>query len=348
MMDLELYKKLTSMYGISGHEWDVKEFVKNELKKYTDEIKEDRLGSVFGVLKGNGPKIVFAGHMDEVGFIVYQIQADGKIKLMNIGGVTADTYVSQTMVIVINQNETIKGIVGNVPPHLTKGQDRKPLEVSDLLLDIGASCKEEAESWGVKIGMQVCSENDFYITKGGKRIISKAWDDRFGVGLAIELAKEASKMEHPNTLIFGGTVQEEVGCRGAQTAATLLEADAYFAIDVSPAGEGPEPQCGLDRGFLIRFYDPSCIMNVKLKDYIEKLAKESGIKFQMFASAGGTDARSFQYSKGGALVTTLGLPARYIHTTGAIASVDDMEAVKKIALLLIKNLDWDTFNKLAY
>jgi len=347
MLDLDLYKKLMDMYGISGHEWEVKKFVKTELQKYTDEILEDRLGSVFGVLKGNGPKIVFAGHMDEVGFVVLQIQEDGKIKLQNIGGVTADTYLSQNMVIVLNDKTTIKGIIGAVPPHLLKGNERK-MEVSDLLLDIGASSKAEAEEWGVEIGQMVVSENNYYVTHGGKRIVSKAWDDRFGVGMALELMKEASQMEHPNTIICGGTVQEEVGCRGAQSAASLLEADAYFAIDVSPAAEGPSPQCGLDRGFLVRFYDPGCIMNVKLKAYIEKLAKENGIKYQIFASGGGTDARNFQFSKGGALVTTLGLPGRYIHTTGAMVSVEDMEAVKQIALLLIKNLDWETFNSLAY
>ena len=348
MIDLDLYKKLTSMYGISGHEWQVKDFVKEELSKYSDEILEDRMGSVFGVLRGEGPKIVFAGHMDEVGFIVYQIQDDGKIKLLNIGGVTADTYVSQNMVVVVNENKTIKGIIGAVPPHLLKGVERKPLEVSDLLLDVGAKSKDEVLSYGIKIGMQVVSENDFYVMENGKHIVSKAWDDRFGVGMAIELFKEASKMEHPNTIICGGTVQEEVGCRGAQTAATLLEADAYFAIDVSPASEGCEPACGLDRGFLVRFYDPSCIMNPKLKDYIEKLAQENNIKYQVFASSGGTDARSFQYSKAGALATTIGLPGRYIHTTGAIVSVDDMEAVKKIALLIIKNLNWDTYKKILF
>ena len=348
MIDLDLYKKLTSMYGISGHEWQIKDFVKEELSKYSDEILEDRIGSVFGVLRGEGPKIVFAGHMDEVGFIVYQIQDDGKIKLLNIGGVTADTYVSQNMVVVVNENKTIKGIIGAVPPHLLKGVERKPLEVSDLLLDVGAKSKDEVLSYGIKIGMQVVSENDFYVMENGKHIVSKAWDDRFGVGMAIELFKEASKMEHPNTIICGGTVQEEVGCRGAQTAATLLEADAYFAIDVSPASEGSEPACGLDRGFLVRFYDPSCIMNPKLKDYIEKLAQENNIKYQVFASSGGTDARSFQYSKAGALATTIGLPGRYIHTTGAIVSVDDMEAVKKIALLIIKNLNWDTYKKIVF
>lgn len=348
MIDLELYKKLTSMYGISGHEWDVKEFVKSELAKCSDEILEDRMGCVFGVSKGDGPKIVFAGHMDEVGFIVYQIQDDGKIKLLNIGGVTADTYVSQNMAIVINQEKVIKGIIGAVPPHLLKGVERKPLEVSDLLLDIGAKSKEEVLSYGVKIGMQVVSENDYYVMENGKYIVSKAWDDRFGVGMSIELMREASKMKHPNTVICGGTVQEEVGCRGAQTAATLLEADAYFAIDVSPASEGSEPACGLDRGFLVRFYDPSCIMNPKLRDFIEKLARDNDIKYQIFASSGGTDARSFQYSRAGALATTIGLPGRYIHTTGAVVSVDDMEAVKKIALLIIENLDWEIYKKIAF
>lgn len=348
MIDLELYKTLCNMNGVSGHEWMVKDFVKKEIQKYTDEIIEDRLGSVFGVLKGNGPKIVFCGHMDEVGFIVVNILDNGKLKLQNIGGVTADTYVSQNMNVIVNENKVLRGIIGAVPPHLTRGQERKPVEIGDLLLDIGAKDKEEAIKWGVKIGMQVVSQNDFYATEGGKRIVSKAWDDRFGVGMSLEILKEASQIEHPNTIICGGSVQEEVGTRGAQTAATVLKADAYFAIDVSPAADNGTPTASLDNGFLVRFFDPGCIMNRKLHDFITKLASDNGIKFQEFMSTGGTDAGKFQYSEGGALATTIGLPGRYIHTTAAMVSVDDMEAVKKIAMLIVKNLDWETYKSLLY
>ena len=343
----ELYKTLLDMNGIAGHERQIKKFVKQELQKYTDNILEDGMGGVFGVLEGNGPTIMFCGHMDEVGYMVSGITPKGMIKLLPIGGMNPEVYLSQNMHIVINKEKTIKGIIGAMPPHLTKGEKR-PITHDELLLDIGADSKEEAIAMGVKIGQQIVSENDFYFTEDGKKIVSKAWDDRFGVGMVLELIEEASKKKHNNRLVFGATVQEEVGLRGGRVAAQMVEPDLFIAIDVSPADDfvSPTPNASLGKGFLIRYFDPSIIMNRGLHDYFEETAIKNNIKYQEYRSAGGTDAAIAQYAGKGILSTTIGLPGRYIHTTAAMVHVDDIEAVKQMALAIIDSFDNETFQKI--
>lgn len=342
----EIYKQLLNMDGVPGHEREIKKFVKNELLKYTDQILEDGMGGVFGVLEGEGPTIMFCGHMDEVGFLVSGITPKGMIKLLPVGGTNADVYLSQNMHVVVSKEKRIKGIIGAMPPHLMKGE-RRAITHDDLLLDIGADNYEHAVSMGIKIGQQVVSENDYYFTEDNKKIVSKAWDDRFGVGMILELIKEASQKPHKNRLVFGATVQEEVGLRGARVASQMIEPDLFVAIDVSPADDfvSYTPNAMLGKGFLIRYYDPSIIMNRGLHDYFEELAIKNNIKYQEYRSMGGTDAAIAQYAGKGILSTTLGLPGRYIHTTAAMVHVDDMEAVKQMALAIIDSFDEETFNK---
>lgn len=336
----DLYKQLLNMDGIPGHEKEIKKFVKQELQKYTDTILEDGMGGVFGVLEGDGPTIMFCGHMDEVGYMVSGITPKGLLKLLPIGGMNPEVYLSQVMHVVINKDKKIKGIIGAMPPHLTKGE-KKPITHEELLLDIGADNYDNAVAMGVKIGQQVVSENDFFFTEDNKKIISKAWDDRFGVGMILELIKEVANKKHNNRLIFGATVQEEVGLRGARVASQMIEPDLFVAIDVSPADDfvSPTPNATLGKGFLIRYYDPSIIMNRDLHDYFEDTAKKNNINYQEYRSAGGTDAAIAQYAGKGILSTTIGLPGRYIHTTAAMVHVDDIESVKQMALAIIESFD---------
>ena len=342
----DIYKNLLDMKGIAGHETAVKKFVKNEIKKYTDNILEDGLGGVFGVLEGNGPTIMFCGHMDEVGFMVCGITPRGMIKLLPVGGINPEVYLSQHMHIVLNEKETIKGIIGAVPPHLSKGE-RRPVSVEDLLLDIGADSKAQAIEMGVKIGQQVVSENDFYFTKDQKKIVSKAWDDRFGVAMSLEIMEAVSKVKHNNTVICGATVQEEVGLRGARVATQMIEPDLFITIDVSPADDimSPDANASLGKGFLLRYFDPGIIMPQGLKNYFTDLADKKQIAYQVFRSAGGTDAGVAQYAGKGTLATTLGLPGRYIHTTAAMVHVDDIEAIKQMAIAIVETFDQEMFEK---
>ena len=341
MLDLELYKKLVNVNAISGHEKAVRKIVREELEKCKVEIVQDKLGSIFGVSKGNGPVIMFAGHMDEVGFMVTGITDKGFIKMIPIGGIKPEVYVSQNMNIVINENKVIRGIIGSIPPHISK--DASAIKVDDLVLDIGADNKQAAIDMGVKVGQQIVSVNDFYYTEDGKKIVSKAWDDRFGVGLAIEMMRYASSIEHPNTVYSGCTVQEEVGCRGAITSTNMIKPDFFFAFDVTTATDcaiaNPKTQSNIGDGFIVRFYDPGCIMNRALHEYIINLAKDNNIKYQEYAPSGGTDASKAQFAGDGVFSTCLAVCARYIHSTATMIHLDDMEAVKELAMAIVRTLD---------
>lgn len=348
MLDLELYKKLVNMNGISGREHEIKKFVKEELMKCSDEIIEDKLGSVVGVSKGNGPKIMFLGHMDEVGFMVSNISDKGFIYIMPVGGIKPEVYVSQNMQIVVNSQKTIKGIIGAIPPHLSK--EARPVMMEDLVLDIGADSKEEAINMGVKVGQQVVSTNEFYFTEDGKKIVSKAWDNRFGTGLAIEIMRYAYSKKHPNTVYCGASVQEEVGCRGAQTITNIVAPDAFFAFDVTTATDcmpyNPRTGSKLGGGFIVRVMDPGCIMGEGLHDYLIDLATKHNISYQEFMPSGGTDAGKAQFNNGGSISTCLAICGRYIHSTATMVHVDDMEAVKKLAMAIVDDLDQNRLNEI--
>lgn len=344
----ENFKKLMDMNGISGHEKIVRKYVKQEIKKYTKEIYEDGLGGVFGVLGSTGPTIMFCGHMDEVGFMVTGITNQGMIKLLPIGGINPEVYLSQNMSVVLDDGSIIKGIIGAIPPHLTSGE-RKPTSADDLVLDIGADSREHAKEMGIKIGQQVVSENNFYFTKDNKKIVSKAWDDRFGVGMTLEIMEAVSKMKHNNRVVFGATVQEEVGCRGGQVSSQMIKPDLFITIDVSPADDfikGSEANASLGKGYLVRYYDPRIIMNRALHQYFVETSEKYNIPYQEFRSMGGTDAGLAQYAGNGILATTLGLPGRYIHTTGAMVHVDDIEAVKQMALAIVETFNQEMFEKI--
>lgn len=346
MERMKLYEQLVNMNGIAGHERYVRKFVREELEKVSDEIIQDKLGSVFGVKKGSedGPVIMIAGHMDEVGAIVVKITDKGFLKIHPVGGLTPEVFLSQNMNVVISEDKVVTGIIGALPPHMTRGSEgpSKGISFEDFLLDVGADSKEHAMEMGIRVGQQVVPVNHYYVMEDGHKIVSKAWDNRFGTGMAIEIMREIQNMDHPNTVIAGATVQEEVGLRGATTISNMVKPDLFLAVDVSPVGDfldknDPKAYGKLGDGFLIRFYDPRCMMHNGIRDYFDRLAKENNIKSQYFLSMGGTDAAAAQYS--GAIATTVGLPGRYIHSTAAIIDVRDVEEVKKMLLAIIKNFD---------
>jgi len=342
---MKTYEELLNLNGVSGFEKSIRKYMKEELVKYSDEIIQDKLGSIFGIKRGSkGPTIMIAGHMDEVGAMVTSITKEGFIKMIPIGGVSAEVMLSQNLLITVNENKTIKGVVGAIPPHISKGDKPNPLSFDRLLLDIGADSKDHATEMGVEIGQQITFVNNYYFTEDNKKIVSKAWDNRFGCGMALEIMKQIQKMDHPNTVVCGATVQEEVGLRGAITASKMVEPDLFIAIDVSPVGDfldknHPRAYGKLGDGFLVRFYDPRCIMNPAIKQYFEKLAKKKNINLQNFLSLGGTDAAAAQYAGNGTLSTTIGLPGRYIHSTATMVHINDIEEVKKMIIALIKDFD---------
>jgi len=235
----EMFKTLTELPGAPGNEHAVRKFMRQELEKYSDRLIQDNLGSVFGVKEGqeDGPRIMVAGHMDEVGFMVTQITDNGMLRFQPLGGWWNQVMLA-TRVDVITNEKTIPGVIGSIPPHLLSEELRsKPMEIKNMLIDIGADSKDDALTLGIRPGQQIVPFSPFTPMANDKKMMAKAWDNRYGCGLAIELLKELKDEKLPNQLFSGATVMEEVGLRGAQTAATMIQPDLFFALDASPAND---------------------------------------------------------------------------------------------------------------
>lgn len=342
-MDIKLYEQLTSLHGVSGRETEVGKFCKEELKKYTNDLYQDGFGGVYGKFGNSGPKIMITGHMDEVGAMVTGITKDGFLKVIPIGGVNPEAFVSLNVYVSVKDRK-IRGVFSSIPPHISK--DNK-LTFDDLLVDVGADSFDDAVKMGIKKGCMVTPATPFYVTEDGKKMVSKAFDDRLGCGVVLEVAREMERLNHPNIVILGMTTQEEVGLRGVKGGANMFEPDLFITVDVSPAQDylGKPEEGKLGAGFLIRYFDPSCIMKPELLEYFEELAEKENIKHQLFKSSGGTDAAAAQYTKYGTLATTVGILGRYIHSPATMVHIDDVESAKQFVIKLIESFDEKALEK---
>ncbi|USK69541.1 M42 family metallopeptidase [Peribacillus asahii] len=345
---LSLFKTLTELPGTSGNEHAVRAFMRSELEKYADEIVQDRLGSIFGLKKGNadGPTVLVAGHMDEVGFMVTSITDNGMIRFQTLGGWWSQVLMAQRVQI-ITDNGPVIGVIGSVPPHLLDEKLRaKPMDIKNMLIDIGADDKEDAKQIGIKPGQQIVPICPFTPLANKKKILAKAWDNRYGCGLAIELLKDLQGETLPNTLYSGATVQEEVGLRGAQTAASLIKPDIFFALDASPANDasGNKKEFGqLGKGALLRIFDRTMVTHRGMREFILDTAETHNIPYQYYVSQGGTDAGKVHIANEGIPSSVIGICARYIHTHASIMHVDDYAAARELIGKLVRACDKTTF-----
>nr|WP_205516824.1 M42 family metallopeptidase [Paenibacillus sp. SYP-B3998] len=337
------------MQAAPGFERDIRAFVRGELEKYTSEFIQDGLGSLFGIQRGDesGPKVMVAGHFDEVGFLVNGITEHGTIKFQPLGGWFSQVLPAQRVQIMTDQGPII-GVIGSVPVHLLDDAARgKPADIKSMYIDIGAEDRADAQRIGVRIGQQIVPICPFTPLANPKRIMAKAWDNRYGVGLAIELMKELHGTKLPNVLYAGATVQEEVGARGAYTAANMIQPDLFYALDASAAGDttGDRSAFGqLGRGTLLRIFDPTMITHRGLVEFILDTAETHKIPYQYFISAGGTDAGNVHLQGSGIPSAVIGVCARYIHTSASILHVDDYAAAKELLVKLVKASDRTTLN----
>ncbi|WP_040979663.1 M42 family metallopeptidase [Oceanobacillus jeddahense] len=339
---LSLFKNLTELQGAPGNEHAVRNFMKQELDKYSDEIIQDNLGGVFGVKHGKGPTVMVAGHMDEVGFMVTQITDNGMIRFQTLGGWWSQVMLAQR-VQVMTKNGPVIGVIASIPPHLlTEAQRGKPMEIKNMLIDIGADDKEDVEKIGVRPGDTVVPVTPFEPMANEKKILAKAWDNRYGCGLAIELLKELQGETLPNQLYSGATVQEEVGLRGAQVAANMIKPDIFYALDASPANDasGDKKAFGqLGKGALLRIYDRTMITHKGMREFVLDTAESNDIPYQYFISPGGTDAGRVHLSGDGVPSAVVGICSRYVHTSASIIHVDDYAAAKALITKLVKTTD---------
>ncbi|OKL36206.1 M42 family metallopeptidase [Domibacillus mangrovi] len=343
----DMFKTLTELPGAPGNEHAVRAFMKNEMGPYADSIIQDGLGSLFGVKEGNenGPRVMVAGHMDEVAFMVTAITDNGMIRFQTLGGWWGQTMLAQR-VHIFTKKGRVEGVISSTPPHLlTEDQRNKPMQIKNMQIDIGADDKADAEAIGIKPGQSILPVSAFTPLANPKKIMAKAWDNRYGCGLAIELLKELHGKTVPNMLYSGATVQEEVGLRGAQTAAHLINPDIFFALDASPANDttGDKTEFGqLGKGVLLRILDGTMVTHSGMREFVLDTAESNSIPYQYFVSPGGTDAGRVHTTGNGVPSAVIGICSRYIHTHSSIIHTDDYEAAKELLVKLITELDKTT------
>jgi len=347
---LELLKRLGEAHGAAGSEDSVRRIFREELGGLT--IQPDRMGNLFCEKPGlcDRPRIMLAAHMDEVGFAVQSITKTGLIKFSPLGGWWPHTLLAQRVRILTRAGSEILGIIGAKPPHFLQEAERDRLmKLDDMFIDVGAGSREEVlVELGIRLGDPIVPLSPFTPLSRPDLFVCKALDDRIGVALTIQLIQELESRDHPNTVVAVATVQEEVGVRGAQTAAFTAKPDAAIVLEGAPADDFPgtseeEQQGGLGRGAQIRLLDPSAIMNRRMVDLALHLAQTHQIPHQLAVrKSGSTDARAIHLHGAGIPTMVLGVPARYIHTHNSILNVQDYASALDLTLKLLMAMDSKT------
>jgi len=321
-----LLKKLLECYGPSGNEEKIRDLIREEIQDYVTEIRTDAMGNLIAIKKGSGKKVMIASHMDEIGVIVTGIDEKGFLRFSNVGGVSPHVSLGQR---VLFQDGTI-GVIG-----MEDLENMKDLKLNKMYIDIGAETKEEAAK-KVQIGDMACFYQPMALLE--KNIVSKALDDRIGCFIAIEALKRIQSS--PNELYFVFTVQEELGIRGAKTAAYGLDPDLGIAIDVTSTGDTPKAKpmaVELEKGPAVKVMDKSILCHPMVKKIMIDTANENQIPYQLeVLEFGGTDSGAIHLTRSGVPSGVLSIPCRYIHTPSEMVSEKDVE---NAILLLTKILE---------
>jgi glutamyl aminopeptidase len=351
--ETKLFKTLSELNAIAGQENQVAAFLLHAYQQSDYPTITDHLGSVFAVKKSglpNAKKVLILGHMDEIGFMVSHIQANGMIQIVAIGGVNPLTLTSQRMHLTTREGKVFLGAIDATPPHLLKGTNQGVPTVESVYVDFGFETKATAQKHGVRPGDMVTFAAPFAVLEGGKRILGKAFDNRYSLVMGLSILKALKNKTLPYDLYVGASVQEEVGLRGATTSSTMIQPDLAIVLDCSPArdssGDSKE-QGQLGGGLLLRYIDASMIARPTLLAYQETMAKKAKVPFQYYSSPGGTDAGAVHKNLSGIMTLTHCIVARSIHSPSTILDTSDFLSSKKTLLKILKDLDQEVMNRLA-
>ena len=340
---MELLRQLVEMSGVPGHEDRVRKLVIEQLKPLVDDIRTDSMGNVIAFKKGTGKapkggrkKIMLAGHMDEIGFVVSYIDDNGFIRFQPAGGFDPRTLMSQRVTVL--GKEDLPGVIGSKPIHiLTEEEKKKQLQIKDYFIDLGLS-KEKVDKL-VEVGDTITLYRK--MEEIGDCLTCKTFDDRVGVYCMIEGIRKAKKPKADIYVV--GTTQEEVGLRGAFAAASGIIPDVGIAIDVTlandvPGVSGHEEISHLGKGTSLCIMNGSHITNPKLLKRFAELANKNKIKYQKdVLPRGGTDGAAMQRTPGGAAVITISIPCRYVHSTVEMVHKDDVSATTDLIAAYLSN-----------
>lgn len=323
----ELMKKLSDCFSPSGREKNVREMIINEIKDYADEINVDPLGNVIARKKGNGKKILFSAHMDQIGLIITHVDEKGFLRFSNVGGVHAKGIIGLRMIF----DNGLEGIVCS-----EEMDDKEKVTMSKLFLDVASTSKDFVKN-NFKVGDMCVFKSEYYETDDC--VICKAADDRIGCYVLIEALKSHPASDNDVYYVF--SVQEEVGCRGAKTAGYSVNPDLAIAVDVTATGDsedGIKMDVKLGEGAAIKIMDKSIITHPMVKDLLTDLAIDNKIKYQYeVLEFGGTDAGPIHTTGEGIPSGVISIPTRNIHSSGEIFNKQDvMECIKLVQSVISK------------
>ncbi len=341
----QLLHELTLLSGVSGNERSVRQYMRDQIGHDVC-FEKDNLGSIAFEVKGTSekPKILLVGHMDEIGFMVHSITKNGLIRMVNLGGWDPRTLMSSPVEVCNHKGEKFVGLIGSVPVHHLRDSSGK-LSLDDMYVDLGAESDEEiATKFEIRKGDFITPIPYYHYNEKKDIMISKAFDDRAGVALAIEAAQYFKNHQHPNTIICAGSAQEEVGTRGAQTIANLVKPDVAIVLEGAPGDDFPgnrdEIQCGMGKGVQMRVIDPTMVTNPALKNFVIDLCETHKIPYQIAVrKSGGTDAGKIHVSNIGVPCVVLAVPVRYAHSHNGMIKMSDYQATLDLVKKIVEHLD---------
>ena len=346
MIDIALLSEICKVPGAPGYEQRIRKYIIETITPYVDEVILDAMGNVHAIKRGRGDKrVMIAAHMDEISFITTHIDEDGFIRFQPLGGFDPKTLSAQR--VIIHGREDILGVMGTKPIHIMKPEERKKMpDVTDYYIDTGLPCTEVEKL--VRIGDPITRERE--LVEMGECVNAKSLDNRVSVFILIEALKELSNESVPYDVYGVFTVQEEVGLRGAMTAASGIDPDFGIVLDVTLACDVPgilphEKITLMGGGTAIKVLDGSTICDYRMVEFMREQAKQEKIPYQMeVLPAGGTDAAAIQrYSKGGSITGGISIPTRYLHQVIEMAHKKDIRAtidLLKASLQSMDQYDW--------
>ncbi len=347
----ELRKEIitfSNLNGTSGFEHNVRAYLIEILSKFTElKIEQDNLGSLLilkeGTLGKKGKTISFMAHMDEVGFILTNIDDDGFGYFNPIGGWWSHVLLGQKIKLLTNKKEEIIAVVAAKPKNEDTLRQGKVLDLDELYLDFGAKNKKEILNWGVEIGNQIVPYQKTAITSSdGNRIIGKALDDRVSLVACLHILERLSKIEHKNNILIVASVQEEVGLRGARTSTYKNTPDIAIAIDVTFSNDTPDvikDDIRLGKGISLLLKDRRSVANPRLFNFVRNTAINKEIAYSVDAFRGGTDTGNIQIVKEGVPAMSIAIPLRYMHSHNSIIDLADVEATIDLGVQVVLDLD---------
>ncbi|NIP29938.1 MAG: M42 family peptidase [Candidatus Dadabacteria bacterium] len=341
-MNIELLKKLCDTPGMPGDESKIRDIFVDEIKNHTEEITEDIMGNIIAHIPGDGPRLVIDAHMDEVGFMVHHIDKRGFLRVTPMGGIDPRVFYAQRLV--VWGKEPLKGVVGAIPPHVSKsGNNKEVPEIEDCVIDLGLPVEKVKKL--VTIGDLVSFDTSLEVTEDS--VISKALDDRMGLFVALEALGMKPKINCD--LYITATVQEEAGLRGARIISPVYEPDFAVALEGTVAMDVPgiadhKSLANVGKGPEIRLSDRYLVAHRPFSFFITNLAEQNNIPYQITVKrAGSTNATAMQVTGKGTRASVISVPTRYLHSPSSIAYKKDIEDTIKLVFNLIENIN--TFGK---